>query len=501
MYQLNIPGTTFNVSTLAGIFSTFAEEQVQATDTGLIDLQGGDVQVRVTRYNGKLALRRAGTVAEMVGSLFDEVRSFWLSRYGTVVKPWQIRRSDWNLFFSLFDLARRPELFLSTDQIEAGKLAASGRFDLDDMFQTAANERFGFGSGGPRTPTGHVNGRHEVHLAYALQANEAIPDAVIAEYRADAELFRYGLEWAGTLLDVPELRGAMALSKLQVLASVMRNEKLPITADNVSELVAAVGELGDAPTFAEVDDALFAAGVLAPHDLPAMFQTPLDVGQPFSPLAERLRQLNADDRREKSFERARKEREEGRIGRRRFELDRAMAILSHGRETFEWPNRIAVALADRNVAALLSALDSPDDWNVRSKQVVHEFYGVRLRGLKAQARRRAIFAFCEMDETAQTAWEAAEHTRRDVERAADEARRAKESAEATRYRKGDGSVISGVQHVDESIAAGFREIRDWRKGASRQYALVNPESNEARTLRAKDGTLAYARASLERLAA
>ena len=62
--------------------------------------------------------------------------------------------------------------------------------------------------------------------------------------------------------------------------------------------------------------------------------------------------------------------------------------------------------------------------------------------------------------------------------------------------------MSGVQHVDDSIAAGFVEIRDWRKGASKVYALVNPESHEARRLRAKDGTLAYARSMLDaRLAA
>jgi hypothetical protein len=54
-----------------------------------------------------------------------------------------------------------------------------------------------------------------------------------------------------------------------------------------------------------------------------------------------------------------------------------------------------------------------------------------------------------------------------------------------------------VQHVDESIAAGFVEIRDWRKGASKAYALVNPDSHEARRLRAKDGTLAYARSVLD----
>jgi hypothetical protein len=501
MYQLTIPGNVFTVSTLAGIFSTFDLEPLQATDTALIEVQGGPVEVRITRYNGKLAIRLPGTVAEIVASIFDELHSLWQSTYGQAFKPWQVRRSHWNLLFSLFELTRRPERFLSTDQIEAGKLAGAGRLALDDLFEAAAIDRFGFGGGGPRTPTGHVNGRHEVHLAYALLANEPVPDPVVEEYRRDAEPFRHDLQWAKPLLEVPELRGAMAPLKLQVLASVMRIEKLPITGDNVSQLVAALEDLSDNPTFAQVDDALFAAGVLASLDLPAMFQQPVNVGQPVSPLAQRLRQLNADDRREKSLAHARKELEEGRIGLRRFEQERAMTVLSYGRETFEWSNRIATALEQRDVVTLLSVLDSADDWNVRSKQVVHEFYGIKLRGLKARARRRAVFALCDMDEAAQAAWEAAEQTRREAQRVAEEGKRAKESAEATRYRRADGSVVSGVQHVDESIAAGFCEIRDWRKGASRQYALVNPESREARTLRAKDGTLAYARSTLERRAA
>jgi hypothetical protein len=50
----------------------------------------------------------------------------------------------------------------------------------------------------------------------------------------------------------------------------------------------------------------------------------------------RLRQLNADTRREKALTRADLDLAEGRVGHRRHALDRATALLSHGRETFEW---------------------------------------------------------------------------------------------------------------------------------------------------------------------
>jgi hypothetical protein len=121
--------------------------------------------------------------------------------------------------------------------------------------------------------------------------------------------------------------------------------------------------------------------------------------------------------------------------------------------------------------------------------------------MNAKSRRRAIFNLCGMDEAAQAAWEAADAERRAAARKAEDAKHAKEVAQRAQYQRPDGIVIDGAAHVEAAIEEGFREIRDWRKGASRQYALVNVELGQARTLRAKDGTLDYARAMLERLAA
>ncbi|MBB5511289.1 hypothetical protein HDG35_007591, partial [Paraburkholderia sp. JPY681] len=104
MYQLSIPGEVFTTPTLSGVFALFANERVQATETASIELHGNAAGLRVTRYNGALGIRRDGTVAEIVASMFDEVRSLWLSTYGPEPKPWQIRASHWELLFALFDL-------------------------------------------------------------------------------------------------------------------------------------------------------------------------------------------------------------------------------------------------------------------------------------------------------------------------------------------------------------------------------------------------------------
>ena len=507
MYTVSVPGDTVELTALIEVFQLFQHDaRLSAHETADVRSSRDGVELNVTRYNGVLTLRERGTASAIVSTLLNEVHDAWFVRDGVELRPWEIRPRHWDLFLAVFDLPSKPALLLSSGQLEAEWEAAAERgerFDLAELGSTLARRRFGFASEGPRVqPDGHTNGRHEVHVAYALLENSPVPDIVLADYHERTDPFSFDLQWAEALLAYPALRGSMTAKKLRTLASVTRIEKDLLTDESVGGVIAALDAVPDDATFAQVDDALYAAGLLGPLPLPASYDKAVDVGTPVSSLAERLRQLNADTRREKALTRADLDLAEGRIGRRRHALDRATALLSHGRETFEWPNCVANAVQTRDVVALLSILDSPDDWNVNSKQVVHEFLGVKLRGLKAAARRRAIFAMCGMDEAAQAAWEAAELERRAAEERVGEAKRARESAELTRYRRPDGSVATGVQHVDESIAAGFVEIRDWRKGASKVYALVKPESSEARRLRAKDGTLAYARSVLDaRLAA
>ncbi len=88
--------------------------------------------------------------------------------------------------------------------------------------------------------------------------------------------------------------------------------------------------------------------------------------------------------------------------------------------------------------------------------------------------------------------------RRVAEKAANDA---KEQAGRARYRRSDNVVVSGVEHVDRAIAEGYSEIRCFRRGAATRYALAKPGSTESRRLRAKDGTLDYARSQLTPLAA
>ncbi len=73
---------------------------------------------------------------------------------------------------------------------------------------------------------------------------------------------------------------------------------------------------------------------------------------------------------------------------------------------------------------------------------------------------------------------------------------ARKRAEASRWRLETGRVLNGREYVDFCIAEGFSEIVDMARGRARAYRICNPRHGVSRPLRAKDGTLSYARARL-----
>ncbi|WP_253724769.1 PRTRC system protein F [Burkholderia multivorans] len=356
---------------------------------------------------------------------------------------------------------------------------------------------FMYTSQGPQLSlSGGVNGRHEVHVAYALFQDRPIPESVLADYRGNAKHFKYDLQWFPVLLDIPVLRNPLPYNAMQSAVAIFRHENQPIDAELGERIVEALRTAPADSTYVDVDDRLFAAGLVAKPDLPERYQQSVDVGTARSPVAERLRELIGDAVLKKSLDRLDAERRQGRISQRRYSLQVEMAKLDRGRTTFERPNQFAAVVEARDVAALLKVLDQPAGSNDQSKQVLREQFGLSLRGLNSAGRQRVIFAFCGYDEAAQAEWEAKQDAAR-VQRLAEEAANdAKEQAGRARYRRRDNVVISGVEHVDQAIAEGYSEIRTFRRGAATRYVLAKPGSTEGRTLHAKNGTLEYARSRL-----
>jgi hypothetical protein len=67
-----------------------------------------------------------------------------------------------------------------------------------------------------------------------------VPDAVIDDYRLMPEPFRHGLGWAKPLLNLPELRGAMAPAKWQRLALILKREKIALTGETAPNFLFAL---------------------------------------------------------------------------------------------------------------------------------------------------------------------------------------------------------------------------------------------------------------------
>lgn len=506
MYALSIPNAVLTTPSLVGMFTLFLDERVRAADTSQIVLTGAPAGISVTRYNGVLALRQPGNANDILCTMLDEHRrAAFLEPCGTQRQSWQVERAAWDGLFEFVDVCRMPQRLLSSNQIEAETQAArerGTRFFFSDLASEAVASTFGFPVCGPAIPgTRDTNSRHEVQVAYALALDLPVPDRVLAAYREDADLFRYGLEWANTLVRLPELRGAIPVEKLKPILGIMRSEGKPVDSSNADILALLARLLPDSPSYPEVDNLLHAHGLIDDMPLPESFNTPVDVGRPVTPLAARVRDRVADSIRAREIEHADGELNAGRISRRAHRHRCDVARLSHGRHTFEYGNLLSRALAARDVGTLLEVLDRADGHNRASRQAFRDVYGVKLIGVSAAQRRRAVFLLCGFTDEAQAQWEREAVGRRAECDAASDLKDAREIADRARYVGATCGEISGAEHVDRAISEGYVTIRSFPRGAAQVYALARGEENAMRRLSAKDGTLAYARARLERRAA
>ncbi|MFC4706012.1 hypothetical protein [Paraburkholderia caffeinitolerans] len=217
-------------------------------------------------------------------------------------------------------------------------------------------------------------------------------------------------------------------------------------------------------------------------------------------MANRVRELVAASICRRAVEYADKELKAGRISQRMHRHRCNIARLDQGRHTFEYGNRMARALAERNVEALLKVLDTSDEHNRASKTAFEEVLGVKLLRLRPAARRRAVFLLCGHNEMQQAQWEAQAAQRKAETEAKRDLEDARKAATQARYKGPDDAAMSGVEHVDRAIREGYSTIRSYRRGASIRYVLARGEERTARRLSAKDGTLDYARAVLGTLA-
>ncbi|MCK4120421.1 hypothetical protein ACI2UK_24375 [Ralstonia nicotianae] len=460
-------------------------------------VERGEIPVVAIRSR-RFGLRPDGTVHEVLTRVIDEVDRFIVRPEGKVLRPFEMGRDAWRAVMVAGAIGYEHDEIVDSERLRAGALLSEFAVDNPDRFVTLEfKRRFGFGTNGPEfCPGGSTSTRHELHVAFALQRGEPVRESIVNYYRTWTCSDHATMHWLRPLVEVPALRGALPAEKLRMLCSVTHHEKLPITEHNVSKLVSIMNKLPASCTCADVDDALFAAGILPPHSLPAWQPVEGPDSQPVSELARRIQTLVDEANFACTLAPAIADREKRQMSQRQFDRRQSLAERQRDRGSYAWGNRMALAVLKRDIVLLLDVLDSPRDANTASKQAIKEVLGVNLTSVSAEVRRRSIFALCGFSVEEQAVWEAETVQMRAKAKEARSLEHATKSAEASRWRIEGGKVLNGREYVDLCIAEGFSQITSMRRGSAISYLIENPDRRASRRLRAKDGTLAYARAKL-----
>ncbi|WP_354677938.1 hypothetical protein [Cupriavidus plantarum] len=512
MYVINIGHRAEHRTTLAGVLEYLNADRdglavPRLEDITVRHIERGEITVERLR-SGRFAVRPKGTRRGIISAIIDEVDRFIVRPHGVVLRPHEMSRASWGAVVAAGRLGCFPEEAIDMSHDNAGPLFQTadlfeekGAFDLAAYVDAEFIRRFGYGTNGPMLDGGQgPNSRHEVHVAYALARGDKVRECVINTYREHPDYGSHDL-WLRPLVEVPALRGALSRSVLRALCTVMRGDKLEITSHNVGKLLSALRHVPREAGIVDVDDALYAAGILPVHTMPAPRPPTGENARPVTPLAARIHALISQRQYRESAEAAQSLRDARRISQR--ECDRRIRAAAVHRDGygFEWPNRVALAVMQRDIAAVLQIFDSPRDTSPDSKRALREELGVDVLQCVASQRRRRLFEMCGFSEAEQAEWEAQAAVSKAKSRENGVLSDAKAYAEATTYQLETGQTMNGREYVDFCISAGFSRLLEEKRGSVKRYWIHDPTKRCSRPLRAKDGTLAYARARLAELAA
>jgi len=511
MYVIHIGQRAEHRTTLAGVLQYLNDDRdgkaaPRVEDIAVRHVERGAIPVE-RLASGNFAVRPLGTRRAILSMILDEVDRFIVRIGGKILRPHEMSRAAWGAVVAAGRLAYFPAEAIDMSQADAGPLFQTvdlfeeqGHFDVTDFICGEFIRRFGYGTNGPLYhPTAPPNCRHEVHVAYALMRGEKVRECIINTYRENPHYAR-SEPWMRSLIEVPALRGALSPSVLQALCQTMRGEKLEITTHNVDRLTVALRDVPRDGHYVHVDDALYAAGILPPRTMTTPKPLEGANAQPATKLAARIRTLVCQRRYQESVDRAGEERKAFNISQREFDRRIRAAVIERDGYGYEWPNRVALAVMERNIATVLDIFDGPKDWNTESKRALRDECGVDVLQCTSAERRRRLFELCGFSPAEQAEWEAQAAISKARKRADRAGAEAKSRAEGTTYRLETGQTMNGREYVDFCITAGFSQLIDQRRGSVTRHWIHDPVKRVSRPLRAKDGTLDYARSRLSETA-
>lgn len=490
MYFLISSAGAARFATLLDFFA-FADKQSPAWHANIeaATLVAADFSRVVLEEMGeRVRVRLPGQATDVIHGLLCEHWRTHFQRGGRGLLAYEVSAQAWEAAMHFFVVSRSPARFLSGAQhCEVGTNPGEVLANVSQQARLVLgfDERglpCGFG------PQPHDS--HAMHVGHALLSGATVPPTVLREYQARARI-EYGQEWISLLVAFPALGGRVKARHAQSLALLWR-EDLELTDQTVPCIAAALRSLPQDATYIEVDDCLFAHGLLAPLTA-EVEEVPVDIGTPTSALAEAIHRHTSNAIFNHGLRQIEDDRRAGRMSKRRYDQAMLRNELSQTMRSYSYANKMASAIEGAEMELVLPCLDSPDTRNRGCKQAVYEVLGVKIIGLKPGVRRRIVFSLCGLNEAQQAAWEAERARRQAVAQLEHVKREARRKAESARYRTMEGRRLTGAEYVEESLAAGYTSIRSSRIGATQRYRLERPGTSVSRNLSAKDGTLEYAR--------
>lgn len=509
MYQLVLNEQVFETTVLMDILRTINARDINRGTAHITVSRDGQPLAVVLNGYGKYGIQQEGNIRDLFLQMLDEVEIAYIRPRGTEIQPWEMLPHEWETLNILGSSAFNVyPCFTSTqrrEQIEYTDAAGNKTSGLIEYFMMAEMiRRFGYNHNGPLCGRERIsNSRHDVQVAYALAEGKPVPKAIIAWYQENYTPSS-DLRWFKTLLDWPEYRGTMSANKLSALLIALRDSGITLTNENAPFFIRQMAALNKDATFEDVDDHFYNLGVIKPRTLTPSGEMP-DPSTAVSPFAYTLRVMLGEHRKLDMIQQAEERFAKRHCTRRELHAQVACAELLPAYESFSYPNKFAVAVERKDIGTLLTYLDTPNDRNVTTKKAMHDVFGLKLIGLKAEERRNAIYSFCGLDAQKRKAHELEVATKAATTERENEINKVRKMAESGRIRLSTGAIVTLAEYVDQAVAEGYTCIATRKRGATKQYWLSNPQAGYFKSIQKKDGSLDYAvlihGLSVEKLAA
>jgi hypothetical protein len=518
MYSLILPsGLTISLNTLGDIFHYLHRRRMEGEEVLLGKADNMEVWTSgmkcfpvVQRYS-ELGIDMADEgrlVEDIIRFMLDEVMPYALDDMGRIKAPWQMTSAQWGAINSIGSAVYG--VIPCFTQVQCNQTCFNRKGGVCSIVEFMCSEfqaRFGYGHNGPSYDGSQTNSRHKVHVAYALARGDTLPDAVMTEYQSGhMKELNFDLRWFPELLAKPYLRGRISADKLGTLLALLKGRGAivrEITEENAPRLISLMNQLPEDANIKAVDDLLFANDVLGPWPIR---NVETDIGTPLNEFAARLRQMQVEARMKSRREHVDRDYAMGQMSVRERQSEVEQIKGYQQQEPYRWANRLAQAILDKNLVALVDILDGSN--NETSQKAVFKHYGVKVHGLRAAERRRAVFTLCgyatdEQYQVAEATFKADQQARAQMREAEEQRKKAASRLEDTKAIavrakvRVDGVDMNGAEFVDKLIADGFNEIVKRKVGAVYEYRMQNTTAGRSYELKKSTGTLGYAQALLE----